>query len=1041
MKRYWQLVACILFSSTLFQVQAADPAELSIYLFENGMPLPEASLTADGVSRGLTDINGYIQLSLPPGNHVLTFRQAENELLSLDLPVISGENAQVIVTTYTDGRAPVIDIQTSHPDGELATEDGLEEKKNLAKGVISGLIISAENKKPVAGARIFFSGIATELRSAQDGTFQTEVPTGDYSISIMHPNFSAQVRDGIEVAAETTREETFALTPAGIELPEHVVLEPHVAGSLAAIVEEQRSSSAVASVLGAEQISRSGDSDAAGALRRATGLTLVGGKFIFIRGLGERYSSTLLNGASIPSPDPTRRVVPLDLFPTSVIDSILIQKSYSVDRPAEFAGGTVEMRTKTIPDEFFFQLSGQMGITQGTTFEKGLRYKGGGLDMFGVDDGTRKMPASLAAATAGGRQLTPQSLTNPAGFTQEELRVLGNDLSGTFDINRKNIGPDHRINVAMGDRFRSGDFSFGYTTTIRWSNSWDTQNEIQRLFVPVGGNRLEKQVDNRVNITEREVNLNGYLGLEARYTDDHRLHANSLVLRQTLDEARITEGFTREEDFVVRRSLLQYIENSLILGQIGGEHRWSFLGNLETNWLWTRANAGRKAPYERSYRFDQIPNGGGAFFLSRRAGNNEINFADLNDDDESFRLDIKLPLELHRNLQLSLQSGFMNRTKSRDSEVRRFSFSPLGPDARRQDVLGLGSLEKILSPQFIGPNGFQLRESTQSTDNSAATQDLFAYYGQGDLNLFEKVRITGGLRVEDNDQQVKTFELFNPDRSPAIAKLVRKDVLPSVAATWSITDKQQIRASFAKTLSRPDFREFSSAPFIDPETDRITIGNPDLQQVDVKHYDVRWEYYFSPNESFSIGGFWKTLNNPIELILLPGAAGVLTLQNARVADVYGVEVELMKHLDFIHPKLRHVFVSTNYTWSKSEIELRPENLVVQTTNFRPLQGHSPYIFNFQLGYDDPDKGTMATLLYNTFGKRIAEVGSLGAPDKFDQPEHRVDFVFRQHFMKNFSFTFNARNILNNRARVLQGDELARSFLRGREFRMGLVLEF
>ncbi|MDT8364482.1 MAG: carboxypeptidase regulatory-like domain-containing protein, partial [Nitrosomonas sp.] len=503
MKQSWQLIALTLFLGIIFNAQAADPAELSIYLFENGMPLSEAGLTTGTTSHGLTDINGYIQVSLPPGQHVLTFRQAEKELLSLDIPLIAGENAQVIVTTYTDGRAPVIDIQTSHPDGELAVEDATNQTKIAAKGIISGLVVSAESKKPVSGARVFFSGIATELRTSQDGTFRTEVPAGDYSISIMHPNFSAQVRDGIEIAADATREEAFSLTPAGIELPEHVVLEPMVAGSLAAIVEEQRNSSSVANVLGAEQISRSGDSDAAGALRRTTGLTLVGGKFIFIRGLGERYSSTLLNGASIPSPDPTRRVVPLDLFPTSVIDSILIQKSYSVDRPAEFAGGTVEIRTKTIPDGFFFQLSTQMGINQGETFTKGLRYKGGDTDIFGVDDGTRKMPDSLAAAISGGKQLAQFAPTNPSGLTREELQVLGNDLSGTFDINKKNIGPDHRINVAMGDKFSSGDFSFGYTTTARWSNSWDTRNETQRFFTPLGDGRLERVIDNKVNFTER----------------------------------------------------------------------------------------------------------------------------------------------------------------------------------------------------------------------------------------------------------------------------------------------------------------------------------------------------------------------------------------------------------------------------------------------------------------------------------------------------------------------------------------------------------
>jgi len=1041
MNQFYRLVALIASFYLVSAAHAAEHANVSIYLFENEKPLPQAELSINQAFYAVTNRNGHAYVKLPAGQHRLSFQKEQKALVNWELTLREGEEVQLIITTFTDGREPIMDIETSSESFRLA--DTPDTTKPDGKGVIEGLVLSADNKKPVAGAQIFISGIAAELRSGQDGSFRIEIPSGDYSLSILHRDFSAQVKDGIQIIKDGTLKETFMLTPAGFELPEFMVLEPHIAGSLASVVEEQRTSSAVANVLGAEQIGRSGDSDAAGALRRTTGLTLIGGRFIYVRGLGERYSSTLLNGASIPSPDPTRRVVPLDLFPTSVLDTILIQKSYTVDRPGEFAGGTVEMRTRRPPDDFTFQLTYQFGLNQGTSFENGLRYKGGKTDFLGIDDGTRKMPSSLASAIAGGKQLTPLAPTNPTGFSQAQLQSFGNDLSGVWDINNKTIPPDSRINLAIGDSFHAGDFSFGYTGTVRWVDAWNSQQEIQRFYAPGGSDdKLELIIDNDVNFTERETNLSGYLGLEASYTDDHTIYGNTLILRQTLDEARITEGWSESEDFVIRRSQLQYMENSLIVGQIGGMHRWKSLANLETNWLWTRSNAGRKAPNERSYRFDQIFGADdGRFFFTRRADSNQTNFSKLDDNDESYRVDVAIPLDIHADFQLKLQSGFIKQSRSRDSQIRRFSFGALGPDARRQDVLGLDSLEKIFGPEFIGPNGFQLRESTRATDNYVASQDLLSYYGQGDLTLFEKIRLTGGLRVEDNNQVVSTFELFSPDNAPLESKLIRKDLLPSVSATWFVTDKQQLRAGFSSSLSRPDFRELSPAPFLDPASDRETLGNPDLKQAKINSYDVRWEYYFSSNESMSFGGFWKDIANPIELIILPGPGGVLTLQNAKDARVYGFEAEIMKHLDFIHPSLANFYISGNYTWSKSRIELKPENLVAQTTNFRPLQGHSPYIINFQIGYDNPDKGIMATLLYNTFGKRIAEVGSLGAPDKYDQPVHRIDMVYRHQLMNNLAFTFNARNLLDDRVKVLQGSELARSFRIGREFRMGFVLDF
>lgn len=1041
-------------------LQAAEPALVFVYLFDGGKPLPHVEIITDNGVVKESDLDGHAKLAMTARRQHLTFRQQGKKILELDLPLTEGEQAELIVTTYADGKPPLVEFESSNQEALLAdnkdlaikdkslntAKDGksaqpdfnIQKAKAIGTGSITGQVVSLETHKPVVGAQIFMSGTSQDVKTDAQGKFKISVPAGEYNISILHPDFSTQTKNNLTITANATINESFSLPPVGLELPEHVVIEPNIAGSFASIIEEQKTTSSVSSVLGNEQITRNGDSDAAGALRRATGLTLVGGKFAYIRGLGERYSTTLLNNASIPSPDPTRRVVPLDLFPTNVLESILIQKSYSVDRPAEFAGGTVELRTRTVPDDFFFNATYQLGINEGTSFEDGLSYKGGSLDFLGADDGTRDLPDSLSQALSGGNVLKPQTSFNPGGFSAGQLDTFGRDLSGTWDINRETIGPDSRISLAMGDKYTLNDFSFGYTGALRWADAWDSQQEHLQEF-SVNNGKLDLVQDSILNKTERQVQTNAYLGVEAQYKENHKFKGNALLLRQTFDEARITEGFTDADATDVKRSRLREIENSLLVGQFGGEHTWEPLANIKTDWLITRATATRLAPNEREYRYDKSSDQ--QYYFSRRADSNQVNFSDLNDEDESYRLDVTIPLNLHQDIEAGLKSGFIDQSKQRDSSIRRFSYSPGGADSRNQTVLGLQSVEQVLSDQHIGPNGFNLREITRATDNYNAEQNLFSYYGQADMTLFKLLRLTGGVRVEDNNQQVRTIELFNPNNTPIISGLVKTDLLPAIAATWLISDKQQLRAGYSETLSRPDFRELSPAPFTDPANDKETIGNPNLQQTTVTNYDLRYEYYFSGTENFSIGLFNKDLISPIEKILLPGPAGLLTLQNAASANVYGIELEIMKNLDFIIPELEHYYIGTNYTWTRSEIELKPENLSAQTTNFRPLEGHSPYVVNAQIGYNNPDKGLTATLLYNTAGARITEVGSLGAPDRYEQPVHQLDFVWRQEIMEHISLSFNARNILDDQVQVFQGDKITRSYRRGREFRLGINVDF
>lgn len=1038
-----------------------EKAEFSIHLFQDGLPIEDAELSissdvyeksnpkmifetipstfswrADGASIK-TNANGSVAGKLPPGFYHMTIK-TKDQVFKFDLPLRPAENTQVLVTFYPNKKKPLLNIESSL-SGIIGPDIAAEKPRDQGEGIVNVQVISAETKKPVKDVQVFLSGSKQKLRTDEQGRITAAAPAGSYSVSLLHSAYSSQTQDDVKIENAQTTDLSFKLTPAGVELAEYVVLEPHLAGTVASIIEEQRKSTAVATVIGAEQFSRAGDGDAASALRRASGLTLVGGQFIFIRGLGERFSTTLVNGAAIPSPDATRRVVPLDLFPTNILESVMVQKTYSPDRPAEFAGGTVELRTRGIPDAFFFNLNLQTGMNDNTTFQDGLTYKGGGTDFTSYDDGARALPGSIADATQNGEKIQPVTPLNPHGVPPAQLEKLGEDLSGVWDVDKKKRGPDAGIQGSMGDSFSLGDFILGYIAAAGWKQELRKQNEVNREFAAAdtSDGSLRKVQDFDMQRSLREVQLTGYAATELQYKDTHRVFAKTMFLRQAFDEARVTQGFTDAETSPIRRTRLKFFSNQLLMNQVGGEHQFDWLKDLSISWLYTNATANRDEPKTRDYRYDSNIDTG-AYFFSQRADSNQTMYSDLVDKDQSWRVDGKLPFQLLTNHKVTLSSGFIAQKKNRDSNIQRFSYFRFGPDASNPDVYGQPSLESILRPEHIGANGYQLRDVTRPSDRYTASQNLFSYYGKMDWMLYDRVNISGGLRWEDNNQRVDTVSLNN---RPTTAGLNRVDMLPSVTATLFLTDKQQLRAGFSQTLSRPDFRELSSAPFTDINTNQETVGNPNLKQAAITNWDARWEYYLSPTENIFAGLFWKDLTNPVELIAVQGTAGLNTYQNTDKAKVYGIELELLKKLDFINPLLQNFYIGGNYTLSASNVILTPENLTAQTTNDRPLQGHSAQIFNFQIGYDNPAWKTQATLLYNVSSKRIMAAGVLGAPDKYEQPVHQLDFVLSQNLYKGLSMQASMQNLLDSEIRITQGDEITRQFRRGRFFNLSVRLAY
>ncbi len=977
---------------------ASGRVTVFLYTFADQKVLSGVELRAAGRKLGSTDARGVWTGQLEAGETTLTAVADEYEPIELPLKLDARESLQVSLSWYAT-RAPVA----------------------VLRGAISGETTVDLTPSP-----------AQQLDLARDAAL---------AVSGVAP----AEETGIDSAPERQRKNETALT--GVD----VVGEALRTDDQAAFTEEKRDTAKVYETLSAEQIARAGDSDTAQALKRVTGLTLVDSRFVYVRGLGERYSSVLLNGAQIPSPDPTRRVVPLDLFPTDILEGVIVQKSYSAEMPGDFGGGTIQLRTRGYPDDFFLRISGTTGYVDGTTGQDGLTYDGGSRDWLGRDDGTRELPSSLAAATADGRFLREQTPLNPQGATPAQIEQYGQDLARGFDTRRDSIAPNSGFGIALGDVFKGGDgVKFGYIAALRYANQWDTREEKRQSFVPTNAG-LELTDYGTLDQTTQQIDGSMFLSTGLDIGGDHHFKTTSMLLRQTTDEARLFDG--RDDNQITRITRLRWIENSLLSHQLSGEHFLPALHDLELTWHYTHSKARRYAPDERRYRFDaDSEQPGASYSFSQRSDNLGYTFGDLDDRADDYAIQALLPFDFGESTHLDLAGGVERVDRDREASIRRYAFkSPLpGGGVVPGGIFLEPSLERIFTDGNIDPRGFVLFENTRQTDNYFADQTLDAVYLTANLRWSDRYKLELGLRREDNEQQVTTFSIASATQTPVVARLEGGDTLPSATFTWGLGDNAQLRFAYGETVSRPDFRELSPAPFTDPEQDAETLGNPDLRAGSVKHYDARYEYYFDGTDAVSVAVFRKEFKDPIEVLRLPFLGTLLTLDNALTATNQGIELDGFKHLGAVSEWLGEdrwlgrlpwsdMHVGLNYAYIDSEVTLDPTNALSQTNARRPLQGQSPYVVNAQIGYQDPEGGSEWTLLFNRSGERIAQVGVDGAPDIYEQPFNQLDVNYARTFAENWKLKVKLRNLLDPEVEYRQGREITRQFNKGRE--IALTLEW
>ncbi len=1026
---------------------ATAPARVHVYIFKQGAPVHGIELMEGDRTYAYSDENGAIHQRLAPGARKLALRWGNALLAEINLSLHAHESVQIIANLPEAGNAALISLESSRSNTPVLGGGSAAVSKKADAAVISeaqksahihGYVTSLEGGNPVPGAQIYISGLSGSIRTDANGEYRVQLAPGLYSMSVVHPDFSTQVFDEFPLGADENLQKDIELTPSGLELEEFVVSAPDLEGGVAALSDERRNTSAVVEVIGAEQMSSAGDSDAASALKRVTGLTVVDGKYVYVRGLGDRYSSTTLNGAGLPSPDPTRRVVPLDLFPTGVLGSVVIQKTFSPNMPGEFGGGTVQLRTRGLPEEKFRKISVSLEANSQTTFQEGLGYDGGGLDFLGIDDGTRAMPAQLDSLTDGGRRLL-------TGQDPAEVEAAGESLPVRYATYPVTLPPDAGVKFSLGDRYEAYDanWGWGYLFSFQYKNEWQLRDDYSATFGLSGRGDLVTFDEVQRQITENEINLGGMLHLGLEWGNYHRYESTTLLTRQTTDTVVRKAAYYSENDINAIDTTLEWVESQLFLQQFQGEHEFPRLHDLGVNWLATVSTASRYEPDTRFYRYEQDEQGRYAF--SQEGQSNETSFEDLNDTNLGFKTDFSLPFYDVLGATTTVKFGLLAESKERESQFTRFRFLT---DFSRNNIpysdLYASTPDAILDPSHIGPDGYQLRNTTLPTDNYTAEQLISAQYLMAEMD-YERFKMMGGARLEYSKQTVNTFKLTDPNQVVP-AELETTDLLPALSLTWVASPALQFRAAYSNTLNRPDFKELSEAPYIDPDTRRVVIGNPALQRARISNYDLRAEWYLTRFETLSMAFFYKNFEQPIEQVIRLGAGGIITFDNAESAQNYGIEFQGRTWLSRLFGRsFSRFYLAGNLSMIESSVKLGKAG-DQQTNQQRPLQGQSPWVINATLGYENLITATKASLLFNMAGERITSVGVKGMPDAYEQPVPQLDFVYSRRIYegangKKASFKFRIKNILDPEYKTLRGNEVERLTRKGISFKASLSYSF
>ncbi|MGB7370722.1 TonB-dependent receptor domain-containing protein [Erythrobacter sp.] len=796
----------------------------------------------------------------------------------------------------------------------------------------------------------------------------------------------------------------------------------------------ERSSTQVLNVLSAEDIARTGEGDIAGALSRVTGLSLVGNGRVFVRGLGDRYSLALLNGLPLPSPEPLSRVVPLDIFPTNVVASSLVQKTYSANYPGEFGGGVINLTTKAVPVEDFLSVSFSVGGDTETTFENGLTYFGSDWDSFGFDNGNRDVPSNLQAFFDSGERIGNVPIEVSEGIAGQLFPL--NLVTLQKDNSQR---PNFSGSLTGGASFELGDDTYlGLIATASIKNELRNRSVLRQR----GSNDLSEVFQqSETFITDENVLVNGLLGLGLDF-GSHTARWTNLYIRDTLKTARLEEAFDifpGESGFDFLNQQTAWFERQLIDSQIVTELDF---GALDVDLRGGYARTDREAPFNTTFSYTRTNFTGNPFgdlFVAyfnqlSDAGITTVSFDDL--QEELYYGGIDLGYEITPDIETVI--GYAYSDTDRRSESREFR-PFISPDRSNPDLvsldeqvaiaLGLRRPGDIINGATLAGFDVTLTEATPFPVFDAALQ-VHAGYGLVRWLAADTLTIEAGVRYEDAEQVVALDQsIFNAPIAGATPTNINNDYfLPGATITFEPVDDLQLRLSASKTIARPQFRELVEQTYFDPESNRLFRGNPFLQDSELINAEARVEYYMGGSNRFTLAGFYKDLDNPIENTFNVASGQVFTsFANAPAAQLYGGEIDLVYGYDLYSLggrffETKQLLFIANYTYTQSELSVGENDIAPTTSNPNqlarlifddgaPLVGQSDHIANLSVGIEDTEKVQQFTVLLNYASERVTQRAG-AQPDFIEDPGLTVDIVARSEIDLGvpMELSFEVRNI-------------------------------
>ncbi|MEO8665685.1 MAG: TonB-dependent receptor [Ignavibacteria bacterium] len=864
---------------------------------------------------------------------------------------------------------------------------------------IRGKITDASNSEPLVGAVVKIQNTSLGTVTDLDGIYDiTEINPGSYDLEVSYIGYSSKIIKDVKVAGKQTTKIDITLSIEGVVTEEIVIESTSTLSNEQSLLTEQKNSSKIQDGISEQQINRAPDAAASEVLKRVIGVNIVDDKFVYIRGTSERYSNTTLNGVLVPSTEADRKSFSFDLFPSKLLENIIIAKSFSADLPGNFSGGLVQLNTKDFVDRFIFSFETTGSFITGTTSKGNYYSYNAGQDKIlffnsGLDNGGRSIPSDFPS----------EKFSSPNDF--------GKSLINNWGQSNRKAPANGGFQLSIGNNFSLFKNPLGVLFAYTYKNGFENE-EIFRA-------EYNSDTTGLISFNGRSSNykvLNGGIfNINYKAGDNNKLSFKNTLSINSEDRTQFFEGYTRTSDnFDKLLYGTDFTERKLLSSQVGGSHYINNLNKLNVTWSASYSESERNEPDTKT-TFYQKEQGSEDPYLAplTTIANNNLGqrfYSKLSDINRNFGVNFDMQfLKINKTQRSKVKYGLFAVGTDRNFEAR--SFAP--KLAVFSSGIGLQPIETIFRSENFDSTTMYMVEITDKSDKYNAVENNYSGYLMFDVPV-KKLRIIAGVRYEYNEQKLNGFE--RTTGVPVIVNQRTNDYLPSLNLTYALNDNTNLRGSLSQTVSRPELREIAPFGYVDFVTGGQVSGNPDLKESLIQNYDLRYEIFPDAGEIASLSLFYKHFDQPIEKVIVPTLVNSTipsySFDNATSGAInYGLELEVRKKLGFISKVLSDLTFNVNLSLINSKVDLKDLQSSVQEKE-RRLQGQSPYTVNAGLFYDNTELGLSTNLLYNKFGDKIAEVGRSGFSDVYEKGRDLMDFSISKTFLKSFEGKFSIKDIFN-----------------------------